>query len=52
MGKSNKYRAPIKKHEGTVMRKAKVHKNEDLKLYNRQRKKKETNQEINKEFGE
>jgi hypothetical protein len=30
-----------KKHLGTIMSKAKVHKNEDLKLYDRKRTKKE-----------
>jgi hypothetical protein len=36
-------------HDGNIMRKAKVHSNEDLKLYNRRRHKREAKKELDKE---
>ncbi len=36
-------------HDGNIMRKAKVHINEDLKSYNRKRRKKDQKKELNEE---
>lgn len=46
MKKKRKKKQKQQKHSGTIMTKAKVHKNEDLKLYDRKRVKKEKKKEI------